>query len=191
MRPHLTFIVLLAAACGSGSKNTCDMPGGAAQGAADMHCGARKQATSQASCTPADAGPVPDASPTAPDAGPEFGATMFGNEGDDDDCKYHVVWSSTAICENEGITFTLTATNKVTGMPALGADPSIEAFLGASHIAPSTGSATEKGNGVYDIGPVKFDMPGMWTVRFHLYETCEDTLPDSPHGHAAFFVNVP
>ena len=33
--------------------------------------------------------------------------------------------------------------------------------------------------------------PGKWTVRFHFNEICCDVNSDSPHGHAAFFVNVP
>jgi hypothetical protein len=28
-------------------------------------------------------------------------------------------------------------------------------------------------------------------VRFHFYEDCLDLLPDSPHGHAAYFIDVP
>jgi hypothetical protein len=40
-------------------------------------------------------------------------------------------------------------------------------------------------------GPVIFDAPGDWTLRFHLHEECDDTLDDSPHGHAAFHITVP
>ena len=40
-------------------------------------------------------------------------------------------------------------------------------------------------------GPVQFDAPGQWTVRFHLHDNCSDEPADSPHGHAAFFIGVP
>jgi hypothetical protein len=33
-------------------------------------------------------------------------------------------------------------------------------------------------------------MPGKWSVRFHIREDCLDGA-DSPHGHGAFFINVP
>jgi hypothetical protein len=62
---------------------------------------------------------------------------------------------------------------------------------GCQHPSPSTGSTTETSPGVYQIGPIVFDQPGQWTVRFHLYGSCFDLAPDSPHGHAAFFVQVP
>ena len=51
--------------------------------------------------------------------------------------------------------------------------------------------ATESAGGKYSVGPIKFDAPGDWTVRFHFYENCNDAPEDSPHGHAAFFVHVP
>jgi hypothetical protein len=37
---------------------------------------------------------------------------------------------------------------------------------------------------------VRFDASGKWTVRFHFSADCADAV-DSPHGHVAFFVNVP
>ena len=46
------------------------------------------------------------------------------------------------------------------------------------------------GSGTYRVGPVLFDKKGKWDVRFHLNECCNDG-PTSPHGHAAFWVNVP
>ena len=45
--------------------------------------------------------------------------------------------------------------------------------------------------GTYKIGPIVFDKPGRWVVRFHLFGTCDDALATSPHAHAAFFVDVP
>jgi hypothetical protein len=45
--------------------------------------------------------------------------------------------------------------------------------------------------GTYSVGPVRFDQAGRWFVRFHFYETCSDAPEDSPHGHVAFWVDVP
>ena len=56
--------------------------------------------------------------------------------------------------------------------------------------APSAPSP-EIAPGVYKVGPIVFDAPGIWTERFHLFEECSDDPDDSPHGHAAFFINVP
>lgn len=51
---------------------------------------------------------------------------------------------------------------------------------------------TAPGSGVYQIGPAAFfDESGLWYVRFHFNGNCCDALPDSPHGHAAFYVTVP
>jgi hypothetical protein len=63
--------------------------------------------------------------------------------------------------------------------------------LGDTHSAQSTGSTTEGPPGTYTIGPVLFDEPGKWTVRFHIHEECTDLSNESQHGHAAFFVDVP
>jgi hypothetical protein len=129
-----------------------------------------------------------------PTAGPsKFGATMYGYEGDDDDCKYHVVWSATPICENgSGTTFTVKATKLVDGTPLTGAAPYIEAVQACSHPIPNVPKqAVEDPPGTYTIGPVVFDRPGNWVVRFHFYGNCLDALQTSPHGHAAFFVSVP
>jgi hypothetical protein len=50
---------------------------------------------------------------------------------------------------------------------------------------------TETQPGVYTIGPHILDQSGKWYVRFHLFGSCEDTEETSPHGHGAFWVNVP
>jgi hypothetical protein len=130
---------------------------------------------------------------------------MFGHEGDDDDCKYHVSWTSTAICEGAaGVTFTVTATYLTSNMPVTGVPMFlVETFIPSvadaacddmsTHPGPNTfGPLTETpvGSGVY-VGPVEFDDPGDWTVRFHIHEECLDILDDSPHGHAAFHITVP
>ena len=191
-----------------------DMPsgpaGGPVIGAVDMHCIVngvmQTQVTNQADCMyrpPPDAAvdahvALPDAAPNAPDAAPDaapesdYGATMYNQEGYDDDCKYKVSWTSTPIYENYDITFTMTATTTVSPAPVTGAAPLIEAFLSDTHPAPATNQVPkETSPGVYTIGPIQFDAPGMWTVRFHLHENCFDLIDDSPHGHAAFYVSVP
>ena len=157
--------------------------GGAVQGATDAHCAGA--ATTIGMCT-AD----------APDAGPPthvFGATMYNDQGDDDACKYHLSWSASPIQENTNVIFTVKGTRLADGQPANGADVGITAFLtDGSHPTPSTQiNNGELPDGVYNVGPVVFDAPGMWTVRFILYPTCSDTPPDSPQGHAAFYVSVP
>lgn len=195
--------VLCAAACSTHGGNgdagpdaggdgaaTCSSPGGPVSGGADIHCAVdgsmRIQPTDPASCHPADAMTDPDA------GGPTYGDTMNGAEADDDDCKYHLKWSSTPVCRNANVTFALSITRKSDGKPAAGADPMIEAFYPPSHLGPDTNpKATETSAGNYTIGPLVFDQAGKWTVRFHMYGDCEDTLDDSPHGHAAFYLDVP
>lgn len=173
---------------------TCSMPGGPVTGMADNHCidpdgGAMMiQATDQASCHP-DAMVDPDAGMMM---GPMYGMTMNGSEGDDDDCKYHVKWTSTPICKGGDVTFTVTVTRKNDGKPAAMAHPYAEAFQRPSHLGPDRMPVTaEPQPGVYTIGPYDFDVSGKWEVRFHFFAECEDTLMTSPHGHAAFFVSVP
>jgi len=36
-----------------------------------------------------------------------------------------------------------------------------------------------------------FDKSGRWVVRFHFFESCSDVPDDSPHGHVAFYIDVP
>jgi hypothetical protein len=182
-----------------------------------MHCnGVTPQTVAATSCDIADAGATPDAgtgdAAASGDAGPaptpgqcgengaDYGATMYGTEGDDDDCKYHASYTVTPICESDGTYFTVTA-NYLTrsGAPLTGACTFAELCLNNSHPAPEADSPPPQGSqqvvegppGTYTIGPVVFDAPGMWTVRFHFNEICCDVANNSPHGHAAFFVNVP
>jgi hypothetical protein len=158
---------------------------------ADTHCsaaaGKAPQPVSEASCTlTAD----PDAGTPEPDK--PYGATLQGSEGDDDDCKYHIKWSSTPVRQTTDVTFTVTIDELAGGAPATGADPDIEAFLSDVHPAPNSGAkATATSAGTYTIGPIRFDAAGTWTVRFHVRERCTDVAEDSPHGHGAFFVRVP
>ena len=157
-----------------GTGNNCLADGGMAQG------------TDPASCHP-EAGPDPDAGPPEP-----YGDPQNGSEGDDDDCKYHLKWSSTPICIGSSVTFTVTITRKSDGKPAAGAAPYVELAMLPSHVGPPTKPmTTETQPGVYTIGPHILDAPGKWYVRFHMFGSCEDTLETSPHGHAAFNINVP
>jgi YtkA-like len=183
-----------------GSSATCAAPGGPEPGTAPDHCTtdggiAIKQATGACSAD-SDSGIPPT---VLADGGPvsDYGATMVGTEGDDDDCKYHVVFTVTPVCEKEGVTFTVTVTSKVTGQPVTGAYPYLEASIGAGstlHDAPISvplQTYKEEAGGVYVVGPVVFDEPGTWTARFHFFENCSDDPVDSPHGHAAFYIQVP
>jgi hypothetical protein len=124
--------------------------------------------------------------------GGDFGATMCNSEGDDDDCKYHVAWSSSPIQKNANVTFTVKATRLIDGQPV---DPmanvQIEAFLPPIHPTPTNDiPSTPTTAGTFTVGPLVFDVSGVWTVRFHLFESCIDS-DDSPHGHAAFYIKVP
>ena len=171
-----------------GSGGTCASPGGTVSSAPDTHCteadgGKIVQETSQASCH-VDAGSGAGAT--------DYGDTLNNAEGDDDDCKYHVSFTETPICENTNVTVTVTATNRTDGTPLTGASTQTEVFLTNTHLAPNTNpKTTETSPGVYSIGPIQFDRAGKWTLRFHFFETCSDALDDSPHGHAAFYINVP
>jgi len=119
----------------------------------------------------------------------------FGREANDDDCKYHVSFTNTCVAVNEPVTFTLSLTQLYDDAPGDGTNPAFpEVFLASdlTHISPSNDiTARETAPGVYDIGPVLFDVAGRWVVRFHYFENCSDVVPDSPHGHAAFYIDVP
>lgn len=219
-RSHRVLALLAAAgmiACGNTTATdagplTCASPGMPTSGPADTHCGTTVQPVHQSSCfgSTDDAGPEPDAGLGDVDAGAvdtcDYGDTLFGMEGDDDDCKYHVRWTSTSICEGaSGVTFTVVATSKADGTPVTGAEIHAETFLSApagascddalasGHTGPGsevrlTESTTTPGTYV---GNVAFDRAGQWTIRFHLFEMCDDAPEDSPHGHEAFRLTVP
>lgn len=190
--------VALVGSCGSGTSGPV---GGDIPGAQDMHCVAPDgsiitQSTSQTDCQfrpPPDAALPPDApGTTGPDAAPDFGATMYNASGDDDDCKYHVSWTSTPIQEHTNVFFTVKAEVHNSTTPVTGANIFAEVYLSDTHEAPPTNqTAVEMPPGTYKVGPIQFDEPGMWTVRFHLFENCLDYADDSPHGHAAFYLDVP
>jgi hypothetical protein len=191
--PALSLMGLLAVGCGSSNQTSDAAVGGPVPGALDDHCAAVTPiVVSQASCHPA--GSTADA-----DAGTdEESPVLYNAAGDDDDCKYHVSFTSTPVRLNQNVAFTVTATlldPAANGAPATGANIQIESYLADNPfvLIPNTGVATtESGvSGVYKISPVKFTASGQWVVRFHLYEDCADLNDDSPHGHIAFLLDVP
>ncbi|MDP9151623.1 MAG: hypothetical protein M3O36_17010 [Myxococcota bacterium] len=193
------------------TPSTCASPGAPTAGPKDGHCslpdgGSSVQSTRQASCTPDVGAPAGDDG-----GGCAYGNTMFGSESDDDDCKYHVKWTSTPICAGSpGVVVTAVVTHKTAdgspGQPLTGANAEIEAFTTSpgdwdaatfcdtmsTHPSPSGGLVplAENPPGTYT-GSVVFDQPGQWTMRFHFFQQCTDVLPDSPHGHAAYHLAVP
>ena len=193
---------LAALGCSTSSTPAPTGPGGGpVTGASDHHCtvpSARVQVTNPASCHP-DAGPPSETGPSADadaasEAGDEnpYGPTMFNAEADDDDCKYHMKFSVTPTHKNEDETFTLTVTKLADKSPLTKAGPRAEVYLNDTHPAPNTDQRpVEISPGTYTVGPLRFDASGRWTVRFHVDEDCSDLTADSPHGHAAFFVDVP
>lgn len=182
----------LALACSAPSDRvTQGTAGGAVSGAADTHClgdaGRIAVATHPAACDPGPGATGADAT-----SAPAFGDTRFNHEADDDDCKYHVSWSSTPIRRAEDVSFELTASRTVDDQPAVGAAPWAEVYLDSTHPAPNTmQEGEEESPGLYRVGPIRFDAPGIWTMRYHLYSDCVDLSADSPHGHVAFYVEVP
>lgn len=198
MEPYLrrvqlgALVVVVAAslvlACTS-QGGSCASPGGPVSGPPDDHCaapdgGAVVRVVSQAACHPAAS---PDGGATT-----DYGPTLDNASGDDDDCKYHVAWTSTPVCEASGVVFTVVATTKADGSPLAGAAMMAEIFASPTHPSPTPLVESAEGPpGTYVTQPVLFDAPGDWTVRFHFFDACEDLTPDSPHAHAAFYVRVP
>ena len=191
---------LLAVACSSKTDapvNLSFSTAAAVAGPADNHCAGKLVTVDQAVCHVVAS---EDSGQSAGDAGDgdggavdtlDYGPTQPGSEGDDDDCKYHVKWQSTAVAENADVTFQIVATVRKDSSPLAGTTPYAEIFLNDMHPAPNTKvETTETTPGTYTIGPVRFDAPGNWNVRFHFNDQCNDS-ETSPHGHAAFFVKVP
>ena len=203
-------IMTLVVACsssssGGGGASCTGTLGGPVAGPHDNHCalpdgGMIIQNTSAAACTadasaPAmgDAG-VADAGNIGNCGDPGFGATRYGTAGADDDCKYDVSWTSTDICRNVPVYFTVTATHRVDGKPLTGAGVVPDVVLSCTHPIPNSPApadpSPEVSPGKYTVGPMVFDEQGKWVVRFHFDGNCADA-PASPHGHAAFWVQVP
>jgi len=130
-----------------------------------------------------------------------YGDSLYDSAGDDDDCKYHVSWTSTPVAVNQDVSFTVTATLKDSTTPLEGLSPGtnalsrVELYIPCepTHFPPAADARPtikETSPGVYTAGPIRFDKPGRWVVRFHFFESCLDQEA-SPHGHIAFFVDVP
>jgi hypothetical protein len=168
--------------------------GGPAPGAPDDHCSMNDAMTKQpvGVCVPEGGG---DAGADEDGGAPEeaYPDPLFNSDGYDDDCKYHVSYTSTEIRRNADVTFTVTITSLSPAAPATGAEPYEEITLNDTHVSPSEPTAVETpaGSGIYKIGPVKFDRAGQWVVRFHMFGDCSDTPEDSPHAHVAFRIDVP
>ncbi len=163
--------------------------GGPVTGPADRHCyddGGGEFLTYDPTQCDVDAGDDDSG------GGSDFGATMYGTSGNDDDCKYFVSYTVAPVCENEGVSFDVTLKDATTLAPiTYTGTVRIEAFLSDTHPANTSATvSTLTAPGVYTIGPVAFDAAGQWTVRFHFFENCTDS-PTSPHGHAAFYIQVP
>jgi len=185
----LAYLITLVTSCSSSSPS--GPVGGAVTGPADEHCGAAGAIMSHkvGMClTGLVDGGASDGGTTMP----SVGETLYNSEGYDDDCKYHVSFTSTPVRLDASVTFTLTVGGLDPAGPVKGASVDAEVYLDRLTPAPNTHpTGKEKSPGVYDFGPVKFDKPGRWTVRFHLFEECSDSNADSPHAHVAFFIDVP
>lgn len=191
---------LVIGACSSSSStsapSTTLSTSAAVSGAQDTHCASKVQAINEASCHPAPADPTDggadDAGSSADPPAHELSATLYNSEGDDDDCKLHVKWTSTTVAQKQDVNLQIVATTKGDGKALHGASVRLEVFLDETHPAPTTTMTTkESPDGTYLVGPVHFDAAGKWTVRIHFNEDCSDSSEDSPHAHVAFFVNVP
>jgi hypothetical protein len=173
-----------AATPDGGTAETGAGAGGPVAGAVDNHCGTKVQATSEASCK----APVPDGGVPIEEEAPP----MYNASGDDDDCKYHLSFTTTPVAKNSDIFITAVVMRKSDSKPATDADVEVEGLVSPTHPIPNSDAKTvETSPGTYKIGPLRFDASGRWTVRFHLYETCNEAQEDSPHGHAGFYFDVP
>ena len=192
---------------GGGASTGADSPAGVVIGPLDSHCTASDgglMIQTIGACEVDDPTTVPANTAscnvtfnngTVGDGGvpvSDYGTTMYGSAGNDDDCKYYISWTANPIAENANTFFTVTALRLADMTPATCAGIRPDVSLSISHGVPAPANpSTEIAPGIYRVGPIKFDAKGIWTVRFHLFEECSDAPDDSPHGHAAFYVNVP
>ena len=189
LRLAIAMALALAATAGCSSDSPpppaqCMSDGGAVPGTAPDTC--MGMFTAVGMCMSADGGDV-DAGAPEPLPDPNVGTSN-----NDDDCKYKV--SFTYDCVQKGAPGTVFVvslkSSTMNNAPVPGADAYVEAYLNANHPASGNTASTEPTDGTYRIGPVVFDQSGKWTVRFHFFPNCSD-VADSPHGHAAFFIDVP
>ena len=179
----------------AGSSGTTDGTGGTsgtggstggAGGASDDDGGAGDAPDDASSC----GGPVPttvvDDHCDSYDGGPDrILPPRNGTEGDDDNCLFHVKMTIPCVRLNEEATFVVDMSDIHTKDPSKGAAPTIDGFIG-SHVMPNTNQKWAENNGIYTIGPLRFDQMGRWTVTLHMYDA-SPTL----HTHVAFHVDVP
>jgi len=217
--------VLLNAGCSSSddSPAATGAVGGPVQGAEDAHCADRHVVGADPGACHADASEEEGGASGEGEGGAsgegeasdgtagsdcnqthaaEYGDTLPNSEGDDDDCKYHVSWTSTPIRRNQDVTFTVRAADLSTGDPLQSLPGEQDLPLSRvevyqpcepTRLGPAQNFKAEFSKistGVYEGGPIRFDQPGRWVVRFHFFEQCNDG-ERSPHGHVAFFVDVP
>lgn len=187
----LGFTAAFVYACGH------DDVGGPVAGPVDESCKGIAQVTSLTACQPPPDAGLFDATDDGPPKNEEHplpatdAGVRFNQSGTDEECKYDFTWSSTPITLNENVTFTLTVRNRTDGKLTHDADPQPEVFLDSTHPAPNSGAkTTELGEGTYSLGPIRFDQSGVWTVRFHVFDSCV-RAEESPHTDVAFYVNVP
>ncbi len=215
----LAVATVAGAGCSSSNSGTggADTPAGVVIGPLDSHCNTAADGgltvqsigvcqvldqsllpSSTASCdvtfdtNGASGGGTDAGSDDGGTASSDYGPTMYGSAGNDDDCKYFISWTATPVKQSTDTTFTVTALRLADMKPATCAGIRPDVSLSLTHgVAAPKNPSTETSPGIYQVGPIKFDQPGIWTVRFHLYEECDDGQADSPHGHAAFYVQVP
>jgi hypothetical protein len=199
------------AVSGAQDDHCADQPDGVSDPAACLGAdtGAAGAADEAAGGAPAGHAPPASAGATGtPDCNlahdADYGDTLFNASGVDDDCKYDVSWTSTPIRKGESVTFTVTATSKSSGAPlepiaaqpaGAGALSRVEPYIPCdpTHLPPVSdlrAAIKDTAPGVFSVGPIVFDKSARWVVRFHFYERCVDS-ETSPHGHVAFFVDVP
>jgi|SRR5450631_3844640 len=190
----ISSLLLSTVGCSSSSDSngTCASGSGPVAGSADNHCVDSSGAPITQNigvCTADGTGAGGQTSVT------EDFVVRYSNAAYDDDCKYSVSFQNSCVALNTPVTFNVTLKRKVDGSVATGADPnSPEIYMAddASHISPSNNiKAPEGPAGTYAIGPIVFDKSGRWVVRFHFFESCSDVPDDSPHGHVAFYIDVP
>ena len=107
---------------------------------------------------------------------PDYGPTLYNSEADDDDCKYHVKFTATPIRREPERDLHRTATTLADGAAG---DRRQRRRRGVPERHPPRAELaarrpTRSRGGMYDVGPIKFDAAGRWTVRFHLHEDCQD-----------------
>jgi hypothetical protein len=143
-----------AAPDGGGGSTGADSPSGVVIGPLDNHCtGSDGGLTIQTvgvcqvidpTTVPANAASCNVSFDTAGGTGDggvvtstDYGPTMYGSAGDDDDCKYYVSWTATPIVKNANTFFTVSALRLADMMPVSCAGVRPDVSLSISHGAPA------------------------------------------------------